>query len=116
MRATSAVVLRLACMPRLTVGTNAAWEECLAKLQTMPPHLPPVVLQIGDGDCGSTLAKGAAAIQQQLAALPLGDPAAAALALAALVGRSMGGTSGAVVSAVCIPCCVLALSADDSND
>lgn len=55
-------------------------------------------MQVGDGDCGSTLAKGASAIcaAVQSGALPLGDPAGAALALASLAGRSMGGTSGAV--------------------
>ncbi|EFN51059.1 hypothetical protein CHLNCDRAFT_28367 [Chlorella variabilis] len=52
--------------------------------------------KVGDGDCGSTLAQGAVAIQQQLASLPLDDPSAAALALGRLVGRAMGGTSGAV--------------------
>lgn len=53
---------------------------------------------MGDGDCGSTLAKGADAIRAglQSRALPLGDPAGTALALASLAGRSMGGTSGAV--------------------
>ena len=55
-------------------------------------------VQIGDGDCGSTLAQGAAAIHQQLAALPWDDPALAVLALAGTLGRSMGVTSGAVVS------------------
>ncbi|KAL4434444.1 hypothetical protein ABPG75_000885 [Micractinium tetrahymenae] len=54
--------------------------------------------KVGDGDCGSTLAKGASAIQAALqsGALPLGDPASTALALASLAGRSMGGTSGAI--------------------
>jgi hypothetical protein len=62
------------------------------------------LVQIGDGDCGSTLAQGAAAIHQQLAALPWDDPALAALALAGTLGRSMGGTSGAVVSCTgCLP-------------
>jgi hypothetical protein len=55
-------------------------------------------LQIGDAECGSTLAKGAAAIQRQLACLPLSDPAGAAVALGRTCGRSMGGTSGGVVS------------------
>ncbi len=55
-------------------------------------------MQVGDGDCGSTLAKGASAIQAALqsGALPLDNPASTALALASLAGRSMGGTSGAV--------------------
>ncbi|KAL4420321.1 hypothetical protein ABPG77_010226 [Micractinium sp. CCAP 211/92] len=54
--------------------------------------------KVGDGDCGSTLAKGASAIQAALqsGALPLDNPASTALALASLAGRSMGGTSGAV--------------------
>ena len=67
--------------------------QCATRLTWLP-----LCVQIGDGDCGSTLAQGAAAIHQQLAALPWDDPALAALALAGTLGRSMGGTSGAVVS------------------
>jgi hypothetical protein len=58
-----------------------------------------VLVQVGDGDCGSTLAKGAAAVQQQVDTLPFGDPAGTALALGRLLG-TMGGTSGAVVGAL----------------
>lgn len=64
--------------------------------------------QVGDGDCGSTLAQGAVAIQQQLASLPLDDPSAAALALGRLVGRAMGGTSGAVVRGSLADVCLAA--------
>jgi hypothetical protein len=53
---------------------------------------------VGDGDCGATLAKGAAAVQQQLGTLPLDDAGTAAVVLGRVVGRSMGGTSWAVVS------------------
>ncbi|GAB4813888.1 hypothetical protein N2152v2_000934 [Parachlorella kessleri] len=52
--------------------------------------------KVGDGDCGSTLAKGASAILGALDRLPAHDLPATLLAVAQLMGRSMGGTSGAV--------------------
>lgn len=51
---------------------------------------------VGDGDCGSTVAKGAAAVLGEVDGLPLRDAAGTALALAKILGRSMGGTSGGV--------------------
>ena len=57
----------------------------------------------GDGDCGSTLSRGAKAIKDHLGSkestlLPFEDPAKLALALASLLEISMGGTSGAIFS------------------
>ncbi|XP_078313706.1 triokinase/FMN cyclase-like [Crassostrea virginica] len=57
----------------------------------------------GDGDCGSTLARGAKAILQNLGpkdnpGLPVGVPANLALSLARIVENSMGGSSGALYS------------------
>lgn len=57
----------------------------------------------GDGDCGSTLARGAKAILQSLGSkdnpsLPVGVPANLALSLARIVEDSMGGSSGALYS------------------
>lgn len=57
----------------------------------------------GDGDCGSTLSRGAKAIREHLGTkestlLPLDDPKELALALASLLDTSLGGTSGAIFS------------------
>jgi dihydroxyacetone kinase len=49
---------------------------------------------VGDGDCGTTLAKGAAAVLQDEHCYAVDDPAATAAGLAASVRRAMGGTSG----------------------
>ncbi len=49
---------------------------------------------VGDGDCGTTLAAGAAAVLQDEACYDVDDPAATAAGLAASVRRAMGGTSG----------------------
>ena len=53
--------------------------------------------QVGDGDCGSTLALGAAAVRRASTAgrLPWGDAASLSLELGRLCGSAMGGTSGA---------------------
>ena len=52
--------------------------------------------RVGDGDCGSTLRRGAEALQAAAAeSLPLNN-AAAALAGVAGALRAMGGTSGAL--------------------
>jgi hypothetical protein len=52
--------------------------------------------RIGDGDCGSTLRRGAEAMRGAAAAsLPLNDAAAALRGIAAAL-RVMGGTSGAL--------------------
>ncbi|XP_062614751.1 triokinase/FMN cyclase-like [Saccostrea cucullata] len=57
----------------------------------------------GDGDCGSTLARGAKGILQNLGpknnpGLPVQIPADLALSLAKIVENSMGGSSGALYS------------------
>lgn len=56
-----------------------------------------VASRVGDGDCGTTLAQGAKAIQADCSnKYPLNDAAAAMSAVAESVGHSMGGSSGAL--------------------
>lgn len=52
--------------------------------------------KVGDGDCGTTIAKGASAVMEAVGRLPADDLSGTALAVGHLLGRSMGGTSGAV--------------------
>ena len=52
----------------------------------------------GDGDCGQTLADGGTALLADVGAYPLSHPASTALALACSLGKSMGGSSGALYS------------------
>ena len=52
---------------------------------------------MGDGDCGTTLAQGARAVQAGCAqGYPLNDAAATMEALAASIAHAMGGSSGAL--------------------
>lgn len=52
----------------------------------------------GDGDCGQTIKQGAEGIIDVLPSLCLEDLGTTALQLASAVGKSMGGTSGALYS------------------
>lgn len=56
-----------------------------------------VLLRVGDGDCGTTLAQGAKAIKADCEKqYPLNNVAQCINALASSVGNSMGGSSGAL--------------------
>lgn len=52
--------------------------------------------KVGDGDCGTTHARGAHALEEDVDYMPLDEPSELALALGMTVRRSMGGTSGAL--------------------
>jgi dihydroxyacetone kinase len=54
--------------------------------------------RIGDGDTGSTLAHAARAVEAALPTLPLAQPAQLRQALAQLLSRAMGGSSGVLLS------------------
>ena len=53
--------------------------------------------KVGDGDCGTTMATGARAVNAALSEMALDDPGGTALGLAQAVGGSIGGTSGAIL-------------------
>jgi len=78
------------------VGTaiRAAAEALLAA----EPQLTAWDEAAGDGDCGTTLSAGAQAILQDVGSYSLSHPATTALGLACSIGRSMGGSSGALYS------------------
>ncbi|ACO70619.1 predicted protein [Micromonas commoda] len=52
--------------------------------------------KVGDGDCGTTHARGARALEEDVVYMPLDEPSELALAIGMTVRRSMGGTSGAL--------------------
>lgn len=54
--------------------------------------------RIGDGDTGTTLARAGRRLLEELDALPLQEPAQWLLALAQICSRSMGGSSGVLLS------------------
>lgn len=54
--------------------------------------------QVGDGDTGSTMARASRAIREALADLPMRQPALLLQALSQILGTSMGGSSGVLLS------------------
>ena len=52
--------------------------------------------KVGDGDCGTTHARGARALEEDVVYMPLDEPSELAVAIGMTVRRSMGGTSGAL--------------------
>jgi dihydroxyacetone kinase len=80
--------------PRLRRMIEAACAAVLAEA----PRLDALDKQVGDGDTGSTFATAARRIGEELDALPLADPAALCQELARLISRSMGASSGVLLS------------------
>jgi dihydroxyacetone kinase len=70
------------------------------------PELDALDARVGDGDTGSTLARGAQAIRARLASLPLADAPALLRAIADVIGESMGGSSGVLLAIGCTACSV----------
>ncbi|CAE8676067.1 unnamed protein product [Polarella glacialis] len=54
--------------------------------------------KVGDADCGSTMAKAATLVLEEKARLPLADPKALCGCLSDILGKSMGGSSGVLLS------------------
>jgi len=73
----------------------AAVCEHLISLERELNHLDS---RVGDGDTGSTMATGARSILSRIDALPLNDPAATMAAIGEVLGTSMGGSSGVLLS------------------
>jgi len=54
--------------------------------------------KVGDADCGSTMASAATKILEMKDSLPLADPKAFCSCLSSLLGKTMGGSSGVLMS------------------
>ena len=54
--------------------------------------------KVGDADCGSTMAKAATSILEKQEQLPMSDPKAFCTCLSELLGKTMGGSSGVLLS------------------
>jgi dihydroxyacetone kinase len=57
--------------------------------------------KVGDGDCGSTMYKGATAILEDIKNYPLNDAAETVNEIGSSIRRIMGGTSGILYSIIC---------------
>jgi dihydroxyacetone kinase len=83
---------------KLVPARNDAFEAALRAITTAvlaaEAKLTAMDQAIGDGDLGISLARGARAIEDDLARYDLADPAATLEAMAGSVRRELGGTSG----------------------
>lgn len=68
------------------------------RLISLEAELNRLDARTGDGDTGSTVATGARSILARLCEMPLADTAATLSAIGALLGTSMGGSSGVLLS------------------
>ncbi|XP_022889930.1 putative 3,4-dihydroxy-2-butanone kinase [Olea europaea var. sylvestris] len=57
--------------------------------------------KVGDGDCGSTMFRGASAILEDIKSYPLNDPAETVNEIGSSIRRVMGGTSGIIYDIFC---------------
>jgi len=54
--------------------------------------------KVGDADCGSTMSKASTGVLQDLGRLPLADPKATCACLSDVLAKTMGGSSGVLLS------------------
>ncbi|XP_029127275.1 putative 3,4-dihydroxy-2-butanone kinase isoform X2 [Cajanus cajan] len=57
--------------------------------------------KVGDGDCGSTMYRGAKAVLEDIKNYPLNDAAETVGEIGSSIGRAMGGTSGIIYTIFC---------------
>mmetsp|Transcript_9161 Transcript_9161/g.36949 ORF Transcript_9161/g.36949 Transcript_9161/m.36949 type:complete len:601 (+) Transcript_9161:185-1987(+) len=84
--------------PRTEIGALAkkAILGAAEMLKMAEDELTDADAKVGDGDCGATHARGARALEEDVAYMPVDEPAELALAVGMTIRRSMGGTSGAL--------------------
>jgi triose/dihydroxyacetone kinase / FAD-AMP lyase (cyclizing) len=75
-------------------GLREAVEAVCAAVREAEPHLTELDTATGDGDLGTSLSRGAAAITDELDSYRWDDPVAVLQGLAATLRRAIGGTSG----------------------
>lgn len=77
---------------------RAVIEAVAGLLIAMEDSLNALDARVGDGDTGSTMATAARSVRSQLAQLPLDSACALCVTLGEILSRSMGGTSGVLLS------------------
>ena len=87
---------RAACVTKTAAGNalQAAVRSAALAVRELEEQLGAWDAAVGDGDCGTTLAAGAAAVLEDLPYYDVDDAFSTATSLAASVRRAMGGTSG----------------------
>jgi dihydroxyacetone kinase len=93
--------------PAIGAATKAASRDAAAerliravcqKLISLEEPLNLLDAKAGDGDTGSTVATGARSVLERIDTLPLADKAATTAAIGDMLGTSMGGSSGVLLS------------------
>jgi dihydroxyacetone kinase len=93
-----AALLMKAPTPSHNVRARAVIEGIAGLLSSMEGQLNALDAKVGDGDMGSTMAAAAVTVRSQLDKLPLDSSGALCLTLGEILSRSMGGTSGVLLS------------------
>ncbi|KAK9824231.1 hypothetical protein WJX72_008791 [[Myrmecia] bisecta] len=84
-----------ASLSAVGAAAKAAIQAATQSIIAASAELDAMDRRVGDGDCGSTLRRGAQTLQADLDKLPLNDPVATVAAIARSVS-TMGGSSGAL--------------------
>eukprot|EP00850_Spirogloea_muscicola_P011649 SM000073S21425 [mRNA] locus=s73:99591:105584:- [translate_table: standard] len=80
---------------------DAAIRSAAEAILEIAPSLNDWDSKVGDGDCGSTLSKGANAILDSLSSYSLNSPAATVKGIGDSIRLAMGGTSGVLYDIFC---------------
>ena len=91
-------LLTTAPLPSQNARARAVLAGVIETLISIEEHLNALDARVGDGDTGSTMATAARSVREKLDQLPLDSSGALCLALGDLLSRSMGGTSGVLLS------------------
>lgn len=84
--------------PSSDENVKAILEKACKALIEAKAELDRLDSKVGDADCGSTMAKAASSILEKQEQLPMADPKAFCVCLSDLLGKTMGGSSGVLLS------------------
>ncbi|CAL1154333.1 unnamed protein product [Cladocopium goreaui] len=84
--------------PSSDENVKAILEKACKALVEAKAELDRLDSKVGDADCGSTMAKAASSILEKQEQLPMADPKAFCACLSDLLGKTMGGSSGVLLS------------------
>lgn len=84
--------------PSSDENVKAILEKACKALIEAKAELDRLDSKVGDADCGSTMAKAASSILEKQEQLPMADPKAFCACLSDLLGKTMGGSSGVLLS------------------
>lgn len=80
------------------VQVRQVLEKIIQEIVAAESQLNALDAKVGDGDTGTTFARGAKALAAQVPALPLNDAPSLLAALGSILSESMGGSSGILLS------------------